>query len=133
MDGLILCDKPAGRSSHDVSSGVRRALGGATAYTHRDAPFVLNIVGLWMDPAQTEAHQQWVRAFGQAIHPLATGEAYLNFLGDEGEDRVRAAYGPAIYDRLAEIKGRYDPTNFFRMNQNIRPRQQRTSLPTPAG
>ncbi len=106
---------------HHVEGAVRRAPGGATAYAHRDAPFVLNIVGLWMDPAQTEAHEQWVRAFGQAIRPLGTGAAYLNFLGNEGEDRVRAAYDEASYARLLELKWRYDPTNLFRLNQNIKP------------
>ena len=55
------------------------------------------------------------------MQPFATGAPYLNFLGDEGADRVRAAYGPDTYDRLATIKERYDPTNFFRVNQNIRP------------
>ncbi len=106
---------------HHVEGAVRRAPGGATAYAHRDAPFVLNIVGLWMDPAQTEASQQWVRSFWQAIRPLGSGGAYLNFLGDEGEGRVRAAYDEASYARLLELKRRYDPANLFQLNQNIRP------------
>jgi FAD/FMN-containing dehydrogenase len=106
---------------HHVEGAVRRAPGGATAYAHRDAPFVLNIVGLWMDPAQTEASQQWVRSFWQAIRPFGTGGGYLNFLGDEGEERVRGAYGETTYARLVELKRRYDPTNLFQLNQNIRP------------
>jgi FAD/FMN-containing dehydrogenase len=106
---------------HHVEGAVRRAPGGPTAYANRNAPFVLNIVGLWMDPAQTEANQRWVREFWQAVRPFGTGAAYLNFLGEEGEDRVRAAYDEASYARLQELKRRYDPTNLFRINQNIRP------------
>ena len=75
------------------------------------------------DAGETDRHVEWTRGLSQAVQPFASGGVYVNFLGDEGEDRVRAAYGPATYDRLAEIKGRYDPTNFFRMNQNIRPPQ----------
>ncbi len=104
-----------------------------SAFAHRQAPVLMNINSRWADPGETDRHVEWTRGLWQAIQPFSSGGVYVNFLGDEGEDRVRAAYGPAIYDRLAEIKGRYDPTNFFRMNQNIRPRQQRTSLPTPAG
>jgi FAD/FMN-containing dehydrogenase len=106
---------------HHMEGAVRRTPGGETAYAHRDAPYILNIVGLWMDAAQTEVNQQWVRSFWQAIRPFGTGAAYLNFLGDEGEDRVRAAYDQATYARLLELKRRYDPGNLFRLNQNIRP------------
>ena len=55
------------------------------------------------------------------MRPYSTGGVYVNFLGEEGEDRVMAAYGPAKYGRLVALKNRYDPTNFFRLNQNIRP------------
>ena len=57
----------------------------------------------------------------EAVRPYSTGRVYVNFLGEEGQDRVRAAYGEAKYERLRTLKRKYDPTNFFRLNQNIRP------------
>jgi len=92
----------------------------ATAYTHRDAEFVLNVHGRWTDPAKDSACIGWARELFMAAAPFATGGAYVNFLTEEEGDRVRAAYG-TNYHRLAEIKKKYDPTNFFRRNQNILP------------
>ncbi len=63
---------------------------------------------------------QWARDFSTAIQPFASG-VYVNFLGDEGDDRARAAYSTAKYDKLVALKNKYDPTNFFRVNQNIKP------------
>jgi FAD/FMN-containing dehydrogenase len=63
----------------------------------------------------------WTRNFWEAIRPYSTGRVYVNFLGEEGQDRVRAAYGDAKYEHLRALKRRYDPTNLFRLNQNIRP------------
>jgi hypothetical protein len=74
----------------------------------------------WPDPAQSEAHISWVRSLWEALRPYSTGGVYVNFLDDEGADRVRAAYG-ASYGRLAALKAKYDPTNFFRLNQNVQP------------
>jgi FAD/FMN-containing dehydrogenase len=68
----------------------------------------------------TEAQIAWVRDTYRAVEPSTTGGVYVNYLGDEGAKRVRAAYGPN-YDRLVALKRAYDPTNFFRLNQNIRP------------
>jgi FAD/FMN-containing dehydrogenase len=104
-----------------------------SAFAHRQAPVLFNINSRWADAGETDQHVEWTRGLWEAMQPFSSGGVYVNFLGDEGEDRVRAAYGPAIYDRLAEIKGRYDPTNFFRMNQNIRPRQQRAPFSAPGG
>jgi FAD/FMN-containing dehydrogenase len=64
---------------------------------------------------------KWTRAFSEDISPFSVG-VYVNFLGEEGEDRVRAAYRPDKYERLIAVKNKYDPANFFRSNQNIRPR-----------
>jgi FAD/FMN-containing dehydrogenase len=100
-------------------------MGGQTAFGRRDARFILNVVGMWPEPSRDEVHIGWVRSFWDAVVPLAGSGAYLNFLGDEGTDRVRAAYGPETYDRLADLKARYDPGNVFRLNQNIQPRQVR--------
>ena len=90
-----------------------------TAYKNlRD---VLNIIGLWMEHEQADKHITWARDFAQAMQPFSTGQVYLNFLGDEGPARVKAAYGAARYERLVALKNKYDPTNLFRLNQNIKP------------
>src|SRR5262249_11310404 len=89
-----------------------------TAYVHRKARFTTALIGTWTDAAQTGLHVQWVRDLWQALRPFATGGVYVNFLGEEGDERVRAAYGDN-YQRLVAAKQRYDPTNLFRVNQNI--------------
>jgi hypothetical protein len=92
-----------------------------TAFSHRNAAFVVNIVSKWRDTMQSEKHIQWTRDLAAAIDPFSTGGVYVNFLGNEGDSRIRAAYGPEKYHRLSELKKRYDPANFFRLNQNIVP------------
>ena len=87
---------------------------------HRGAGFLLNIVGTWADPAETERGTAWVRGFAAAVEPHAMG-AYVNFMGDEGDARIRAAYEPATFARLRELKAQLDPTNVFRLNQNVPP------------
>jgi FAD/FMN-containing dehydrogenase len=79
------------------------------------------VVGMWSDPAVTDAGIAWVREFQAALQAFSTGGVYVNYLGEEGEDRVKAAYEPETYARLAALKAKYDPTNFFRLNQNIKP------------
>ena len=91
-----------------------------TAFRHRAERFSTIISATWFDPAQSQAHIDWVRGLWQAMGPYASGGVQPNFLGEEGDERVRAAYGDN-YPRLAAVKRRYDPTNFFHMNQNIRP------------
>ena len=93
----------------------------ATAYPQRDAAFNVNINGVWTEPADREAAVEWVRALYQALEPHAYGRAYVNFIGDEGQDRVRQAYGAEKYARLVSLKDRFDPENVFRLNQNIQP------------
>jgi FAD/FMN-containing dehydrogenase len=93
----------------------------ATAFEDRHAQHALNINGVWSEPQATEAHIQWTRAFWEAMRPFSTGRVYVNFLGDEGADRVKAAYGAEKYARLVALKNTYDPTNMFRLNQNIGP------------
>ncbi|GIW42024.1 MAG: FAD-linked oxidase [Candidatus Binatia bacterium] len=92
----------------------------ATAYAHRRAPFVLNIHTRWREARDDERCTAWARDFHSATEPFARG-VYVNFLGDEGQDRVRAAYTPEVWSRLVGVKKKYDPENFFRMNQNIPP------------
>lgn len=102
--------------------GAIRQRGSATsAFEDRSAHHALNINGVWSDACATEAHVQWTRAFWEAMRPFSTGMVYVNFLGEEGEERVRAAYGATKYTRLVALKNTYDPTNMFRLNQNIRP------------
>ena len=92
----------------------------ATAYPHREAPFFININGVDDDPAHDDEVIAWTRETFDALAPFSTGGVYVNFVGNEGDERVRAAYGPA-YERLARIKARYDPDNVFSTNQNVRP------------
>ena len=104
------------------------AIGGATtrpapdsaAYAHRDAQFVMNVHGRWDDAADDERCMRWARDFFNASAPFASGGVYVNFLTADEGDRVRGAYGPN-YDRLAQVKRKYDPANLFRVNQNIAP------------
>jgi FAD/FMN-containing dehydrogenase len=94
-----------------------------TAFSQRDAAHNVNINGVWLeDDEEPQRHVEWTREFFAALEPLAPGRVYVNFLGDEGQDRVRAAYGDEKYERLVALKMKYDPTNFFRLNQNIEPR-----------
>jgi FAD/FMN-containing dehydrogenase len=104
------------------------ALGGATtrpapdsaAYAHRDTLFAMNVHGRWENPADDERCIGWARDFFKASAPFASGSVYVNFLTADEGDRVSAAYGPN-YDRLAQVKRKYDPANLFNMNQNIAP------------
>lgn len=91
-----------------------------TAFGHRDAQHSLLVLRMWQDPAESAANIDWARRCYKTAEPFLKGGAYVNYLGDEGDSRVMAAYG-ANYDRLAAIKRKYDPTNFFRLNQNIKP------------
>ena len=103
-----------------LGGAVSRVPRDTTAYGHRDAQFVLNVHGRWEDPAKDAQCIGWARELFQATAPLATGGVYVNFLTEEEEGRIRAAYG-ANYDRLVELKKKYDPANLFRLNQNIKP------------
>ena len=91
----------------------------ATAYSHRDAAYALNCNASWIE-GDSEPHMQWARDFSTAVQPFSSG-VYVNFLGDEGEERAKAAYGATKYERLVALKNKYDSTNFFRVNQNIKP------------
>ncbi len=91
----------------------------ACAYSHRNARHAININASWTDD-DSDKHIAWARDFDTAMQPYTLG-VYVNFLSNEGQDRVKAAYGPGKYDRLVALKRKYDPTNFFRVNQNIQP------------
>jgi FAD/FMN-containing dehydrogenase len=91
-----------------------------TAWNYREANFAQVIVGVDPDPANQKAITNWSKAYWQALHPHSAGGAYVNMMMEEGEDRIRAAYGDN-YMRLAQIKAKYDPHNLFHVNQNIKP------------
>lgn len=102
--------------------GAMRRVGAAeTAFEDRRARHALNINAVWSYPHSSGQHIAWARRFWEAMHPYATGGVYVNFLDDEGEERVKAAYGEAKYTQLVALKKAYDPANLFRLNQNIRP------------
>ncbi|SPB13000.1 putative oxidoreductase [Caballeronia novacaledonica] len=92
----------------------------ATAYANRDSIYTINIHGRWSDAADDEKCTKWSRDMFAAMTPHAIGSVYVNFMTGEEGDRVKAAYGPN-YERLAEVKRRYDPDNVFRSNQNVMP------------
>ena len=106
---------------HQLGGAMSRVPAGATAFGNRDAGFLMNYIGLWLDPAEDEANTAWVRAASEAMEPYGTGARYVNFLADEGEAGVRSAYEAETFSRLQSLKARYDPTNFFHLNQNIKP------------
>jgi FAD/FMN-containing dehydrogenase len=92
-----------------------------TAFAHRYQQYDMQILAVWTNPAETEKNVDWARGFWQAMQPFVERGVYVNNLSDEeGEDRVRDAYGPN-YERLVALKNKFDPTNLFHMNQNIRP------------
>ena len=103
-----------------VGGAIARVPKAATPYVNRDALYDCFPVAIWDDPADDETHIRWARGLWDAMRPFSTGVVYANNLGDEGADRVEAAYGKN-YPRLVALKNKYDPTNFFRLNQNIRP------------
>ena len=100
---------------------VARASEEASPLGGRDARFVVHPFALWEDPADDERMISWARAFREDLREFATGAVYLNFIGDEGEARVRAGYGPRSYDRLARIKAEWDPENVLRASGNVAP------------
>ncbi len=104
---------PIDGAVHDVGSA-------DTAWPARDAQYAQVIAGVDPDPANADAIRAWAVEYSDAIRPHASGAGYVNFMMDEGQDRVRATYGPN-YERLVEVKRRYDPDNVFHVNQNIRP------------
>ncbi|NIR45467.1 MAG: FAD-binding oxidoreductase [Gemmatimonadetes bacterium] len=92
----------------------------ATAYTHRDAEFIMNVHTRWDEPKDDKKCVAWAREFFERSARFATGGVYVNFMPDDEANRVTDAYGPN-YQRLVELKDKYDPDNFFRLNQNIQP------------
>jgi len=114
---------PAGLSQvhiYPIDGAAHRVGQGDTAFSYRDANFALVIVGIDPNPANAAKVTQWCKDYFDALHPYSAGGAYVNFMMDEGQERVKAAFRDN-YARLAAVKKTYDPGNFFRVNQNIKP------------
>lgn len=131
-DGLIdavlsgFAEVPSSQTAiifQQIGGAVKQIPRDRTAFAHRDADFDFVILSLWSDPTDDERNIMWSRELGDQTRLFASGGVYVNNLGDEAEDRVRAAYG-SNYDRLVALKSKYDPANLFRLNQNLRPRPQ---------
>jgi hypothetical protein len=105
---------------YPIDGAVQRVGSADTAWSHRDVTYSGVMAGIDPDPANAEALKRWTVDYWEAQHPYSAGGAYVNFMMDEGPDRVRATYG-ANYDRLRQVKGIYDPENVLRINQNLPP------------
>ncbi len=99
----------------------------ATAFPHRNYPYNFSVWSNWVSSSESEKNISWSRKCWDAMRPFMAAGSYVNYLEDEGDPLARAAYGPN-YDRLVELKNKYDPTNFFRMNHNIKPSQARAEM-----
>lgn len=92
-----------------------------TAFSYRNSQFAMVIQTRWKNPGEDEKHLKWTHEFFDAMKSHGTGKVYVNFISDEGDNRVKQAYNPSTFKRLQKIKSKYDPSNLFRMNQNIKP------------
>ena len=117
---------------YSVNGAIHDVGNSDTAYNYRDATFCHVILTTDDDPARMPAHVELTRSYWEALRPYSAGGAYVNFMMDEGADRVQATYRDN-YPRLQEIKAKYDPNNTFRINQNIRPGVNLTPAPLPCG
>jgi FAD/FMN-containing dehydrogenase len=106
---------------HHWGGEINRVKSEDAAFSHRDARFVMNIVGVWKAGDDANKNINWVRNSSDAVKQFSTGKLYLNFMADIGEDKVMAAYGKDKYDKLVQLKNKYDPENLFHLNQNITP------------
>jgi FAD binding domain/Berberine and berberine like len=127
-DAIAVLVEHANRATSPLTGVVIEYYGGAasrvgvseTAFAQRQAQYSVGILAQWVDAGESQRHIEWARCLADAVRPFSSGAYLLNFLGDEGEDTIKAAFGPN-YDRLMAIKKKYDPKNFFCMNQNIKP------------
>ena len=117
---------PTGHSTmhmYPIDGAVRRVPADATAFAYRDGGWAGIIAGVDPDPANAGLISQWATDYWQELHPTSAGGAYINFMMNEGQDRIEASYR-GNYERLAQVKNRYDPDNIFHINQNILPASQ---------
>lgn len=111
---------------HDGDGAFDRVPEDATAFGHRNWAYNLVVTSLWADARENDINIRWTREFWQAMQPFLADAAYVNYLGEVNDEGIRAAYGRK-YERLAALKAKYDPTNFFRMNQNIKPSEAKSA------
>jgi len=127
-DAIAVLVEHANRATSPLTGVTIEFYGGAasrvgvseSAFAQRQAQYDLVIVAQWVDPGESQRHIGWARGLADSMRPFSSGAYFLNFLGEEGEDTIKAAFGPN-YDRLVGIKKKYDPKNFFCLNQNIKP------------
>ena len=105
---------------YPINGACHRVAPDATAFAYRDATFAPVIAGMWPDPADNEANIKWVRDYYDATAPLSEEGGYVNFMAEDDQERIKANY-KGNYDRLVDVKRKYDPDNLFRLNQNIKP------------
>lgn len=105
---------------YPIDGAVQRVSRNNTAWSCRNATWSMVIAGIDPDPSKAEAVTKWARAYWEAVHPFTMGGAYVNFMMEEGEERIQATYGEN-YSMLSAVKKKYDPENLFRVNQNIKP------------
>ena len=128
IDALVArgVDRPSPRSMVELwhlGGAISRVGSAETAFGNRDAPFMLNISSIWGNPGDSDRNVEWTRELWAYMRRFSRAGLYLNFagFGEEGDDLVRAAYGMPNYERLVALKNKYDPTNLFRTNRNIKP------------
>ena len=127
-DAIAVLVEHASRAISPLSGVVVEYYGGAasrvgvseTAFAHRQAQYSIAFLAQWTDPGESQLHIEWAQALANSIRPFSSGAYYLNYLGEEGEDTIKAAFGPN-HARLMAVKTKYDPKNFFCLNQNIKP------------
>jgi hypothetical protein len=105
---------------YPINGAVHRVAQDETAFSYRSTTWAEVIVGVDPDPANRSLVTKWARDYWDALHPYSAGAAYVNFMMDEGQNRIEATYGPN-YARLRAVKSRYDSGNLFRVNQNVAP------------
>jgi hypothetical protein len=106
----------------EIKGAIQRQPKDAMAFDHRDVNFELSIIARWTDSVADDANLRWAREVWSTAQPFVSPAVYANHMtGDEGQDRVRAAYGAGKFEKLAALKTKYDPGNFFRLNHNIAP------------
>jgi len=105
---------------YPIDGAAHRVAADETAFSYRDANWAAVIVGVDPDPARSGEATRWCKGYFDALHPYSAGGAYVNFMMDEGQERVQASFRDN-YARLVAVKAAYDPGNLFRVNQNIRP------------
>jgi Berberine and berberine like len=108
----------------EMKGEIRRVPKDAMAFDHRDPNFEMSIIAHWTEPAHDAENIRWAREVWKSAQPYVTSAVYTNHMtADESSDRIRLGYGAEKYEKLASLKSKYDPDNFFRLNHNIPPQQ----------